>query len=104
MANDDRPKIEGRPNVVDGYLVRLHGPAWGMALGLLFGTGLLLATLILVLKGGPHVGQHLGLLRQYLPFYSVSVVGALIGFVEGFVIGWATGALICFVYNRATRL
>lgn len=93
-----------RPTVIDGYIVRLHGPGWGMALGLLFGTALLLATLVLVLKGGANVGQHLRLLQQYLPFYSVTVLGSVVGFVEGYLLGYATGRLLCAVYNRATRL
>ena len=36
-------------------LLRLNGRAWGIAVGLLFGGGLFLATNILVLKGGENV-------------------------------------------------
>jgi hypothetical protein len=81
-------------------LLRLNGRAWGIAVGLLFGGGLFLATNILVVKGGPNVGAHLGLLSVYLPGYSVSFIGSLIGFVYMFVIGYAVGRLIGIVYNR----
>jgi len=67
------------------------------------GGGLFLATLILVVKGGPNVGQHLGLLRAYFPGYSVSVVGTFIGFIYGFVVGYALGRIIGSVYNRLVR-
>jgi hypothetical protein len=81
-------------------LARLNARAWGIALGLLCGGGLFLATTILLIKGGPNVGQHLSLLRIYFPGYSVSVVGAFIGFVYGFVLGYALGRVIGVVYNR----
>lgn len=84
-------------------LARLNARAWGIAIGLLMGGGLLLATMILVLKGGPNTGQHLGLLRAYFPGYSVSIAGSFIGFVYGFVVGYALGRIIGSVYNRLVR-
>ena len=84
-------------------LARLNARAWGIAIGLLMGGGLLLATMILVLKGGPNAGQHLGLLRAYFPGYSVSIAGSFIGFVYGFVVGYALGRTIGSVYNRLVR-
>ncbi len=81
-------------------LLRLNARAWGIAFGLLLGGGLFLATIILVLKGGPNVGQHLSLLRVFLPGYRVTAAGSFIGFVYGFVVGYAIGRLIGSVYNR----
>jgi hypothetical protein len=95
-------EIEKQDEVAD-YVVRLNGRAWGIALGLLFGVGLFLATLILVLRGGEDVGQHLGLLSIYFPGYDVSVPGAFIGFAYAFVVGYAIGRLICLFYNFAAR-
>ena len=82
---------------------RLNARAWGIAIGMLMGGGLFLATLILVMKGGSNVGQHLGLLRAYFPGYSVSVIGSFIGFIYGFVVGYALGRIIGSVYNRLVR-
>lgn len=79
---------------------RLNARAWGIAVGLLLGGGLFLATNILVLKGGRNVGQHLGLLSQYFPGYSVSFLGSLIGFIYAFVGGYIIGRAIGYVYNR----
>lgn len=89
--------------IVDGYLVRMHGRAWGIALGSLFGIGLFVATNILVLKGGEDVGQHLGLLSHYFWGYDVTFVGSLVGFVWAFVCGYVLGRVICSVYNFAAR-
>lgn len=68
-------------------------------MGLLLGVGLFVATNVLVLKGGAVVGPHLALLGVYLPGYSVTFLGSLIGFVYAFVIGYALGRLMGTVYN-----
>jgi len=81
-------------------VLRLNARAWGIALGLLLGGGLFLATIVLVIKGGPDVGQHLSLLSVFFPGYSVTVLGSLIGFVYAFVLGYALGRLIGAAYNR----
>lgn len=79
---------------------RLNARAWGIAMGLLLGGGLFFATNILVVKGGPNVGQHLSLLSVYFPGYRVTFFGSLIGFVYAFVLGYALGRLVGMVYNR----
>jgi len=89
--------------LVARYIASLSGRAWGIALGLLAGMGLFLATNVLVLAGGEDIGQHLGLLSHYFPFYEVSFVGSLIGFGYAFVVGYAVGRLICFVYARTAH-
>ena len=84
-------------------LLRLNARAWGIAIGLLLGVGLFLATALLVFKGGPTVGPHLSLLGEYLPGYRVTWGGAFVGFVYMFVIGYATGRIIGWVYNSLVR-
>ena len=79
---------------------RLNARAWGIAVGLLMGGGLFLATIVLVVKGGPNVGQHLQLLSVYFPGYRVTALGSVIGFVYGFVVGYGLGRLVGSVYNR----
>ena len=84
-------------------LLRLNARAWGIAIGLLFGLGLFLATIVLVLKGGSTVGPHLSLIGEYLPGYSVTWPGAFIGFIYLFVIGYGVGRIIGGVYNALAR-
>ncbi|CAN5724171.1 hypothetical protein BH23GEM3_BH23GEM3_10080 [soil metagenome] len=86
--------------LLQNTVLRLNARAWGIAGGLLCGIGLFVATMILVLRGGEHVGAHLGLLRVYFPGYSVTFGGSLIGFVYAFVVGYGLGRLIGTVYNR----
>lgn len=84
-------------------VLRLNARAWGMAFGLLGGLGLFVATIVLVLKGGPDVGAHLGLLANFFPGYRVTGLGAVVGFGYGFVTGYLVGWLISTVYGRASR-
>jgi hypothetical protein len=86
--------------MLERVIAGADGQSWGVALGLLLGFGLLLATNILVIKGGDVVGPHLALLRVYLPGYRVTFLGSLIGFVYLFVIGYALGRLVVGIYNR----
>lgn len=64
------------------------------------GIGLFLATIVLVIEDGPNRGAHLGLLRVYFPGYSVTWLGAFIGFVYAFVGGYAIGRTVATIYNR----
>ena len=84
-------------------LARLNARAWGIAAGLLAGGGLFLATVALVIRGGPNPGPHLALLGAYFPGYTVSVAGSFIGFVYGFVLGYGAGRMIGLIYNRLAR-
>jgi hypothetical protein len=80
--------------------VRASEQGWGVAVGALFGVGLFLATMILVIKGGPDTGAHLGMLGVYFPGYTVTWFGAFIGFVYAFVVGYAAGRTVATLYNK----
>ncbi len=84
-------------------VARLNERAWGITVGLLFGVGLFAATIILVIRGGPHPGPHLSLLKVYFPGYRVTVLGAVLGFIYAFVLGYALGRLIGSVYNLLVK-
>lgn len=95
LTNDER-------RVLRKTIQEANEQGWGMALGLICGLGLFIATNFLILKGGPTVGPHLALLRNYFPGYRVTFVGSLIGFVYAFVIGYGVGRMVVTIYNRLT--
>jgi hypothetical protein len=81
-------------------LARASEQGWGIAIGTVSGVGLWLATVVLVVRGGPNPGLHLDLLGIYFPGYRVTWLGAFIGFVYAFVVGYAAGRTIATIYNR----
>jgi hypothetical protein len=98
------PRKTAEEQVLENAVLRLNARAWGIAMGLLLGTALFVATNILVLKGGPTVGRHLKLLGEFFPGYSVTFVGSIVGFIYLFVIGYGLGRLIGAVYNKMVQL
>ena len=85
---------------LDQAVMRLNGRAWGIAMGLLFGGGLFVATNFLVLRGGQDVGAHLSLVSQFFPGYSVTFAGSFVGFAYASVTGFVAGWLASWIYNR----
>jgi hypothetical protein len=71
----------------------------GLTFGLLCALVILVATLWLVVRGGPSVGAHLSLLREFFYGYSVTVPGSIVGAIWGFVTGYLSGWFIARVYN-----
>ena len=80
-------------------IARLRAGVVAIVTGMVGGVALLAATLWLVVKGGPNVGQHLGLIRSYYPGYSVTWTGAFVGFVYGAVTGAILGWCVAWLYN-----
>ena len=66
----------------------LNAKVVGLALGVIFGLGIFVATNWLVIKGGSRVG------------YKVTFLGSLIGAAYGFALGTICGALMGWIYNR----
>ena len=76
---------------------RMDAVAMAVALGTVCAVGLFLLTATLLIKGAPpgkHIGTHLGLLGIYLPGYSISWGGSIVGAIYA----WMVGALIGFVW------
>jgi hypothetical protein len=82
----------------------LSGRALGASVGALGALQLLLATNWLVVRGTAATSQNAQLLGQYLPGYTVSPVGSLIGAVQIFAIAFIASLVVADVYNRIVRL
>ncbi|MCA9511627.1 MAG: hypothetical protein KC560_13040 [Myxococcales bacterium] len=80
---------------VAGALVRLNAHVLGAVLALVLGASLFVATLVLLVQGGPQTGQMLSLLAYFFPGYGMSfggaIVGGLWGALAGYVVGFAVG-------------
>lgn len=108
-SNPDTRSRESRPkeppeSVILHEVIRLDRKVLALTFGFVFGFGLFLATILLVLKGGHNVGGHLRLLGEFFPGYRVTRVGSLIGFAWGFLTGYVTGWLLGTIYNLVVKL
>lgn len=99
MAEQFTPQEE---RVLRQVVRRTSEQGWGVAVGLIFGLGLMVATFVLVAKGGENVGAHLNMVGVYFPGYSVSWLGGFIGFVYAFVLGYAIGRTVAILYGKLT--
>jgi uncharacterized membrane protein YedE/YeeE len=76
--------------------MKLSPKGLGLSLGILWGISVFLTTLWIMWKGG---GETLQKLSQIYLGYSVTLGGAIIGLVWGFVDGLIMGTLIAVLYN-----
>ena len=80
-------------------IARLRQGIVAIVTAMVAGFALFAATLWLVIKGGPGVGTHLGLLRSYYPGYSVTWVGSFVGLFYGALTGAMIGWCVAWLYN-----
>jgi hypothetical protein len=99
-------ELEEQEKLFKGVL-RLNTKFLGLALGIVMGLAVFVATNWLVVKGGhitPSgeyvVGPHLKLLSQFFIGYRVSFLGSIIGFFYGFALGTLSGSAFGLIYNR----
>lgn len=86
-------------DVVLTRLMRLNATIYGIVFAILSGMIIFIATIWLVIKGGPVVGPNLSLLNQFFIGYRVTVGGAFIGLLYGLVLGFLVGFCIASIYN-----
>jgi hypothetical protein len=94
LSKGDQERI-----LVTRTIARLRAGIVAIVTAMVAGFTLFVATLWLVIKGGPDVGQHLGLLRAYYPGYSVTWVGSFVGLVYGALTGALIGWCVAWLYN-----
>ena len=81
-------------------VARIQAEVLAFVMAVLGGLGVFVVTAWLLIKGGPHVGQHLQLLGQYFIGYTVSWRGCFVGMFYGALLGGLAGWVIGFIYNR----
>lgn len=85
--------------IIVGSIASLRAGIMAIVFAVLGGTGLTVATVWLLVQGGPNVGEHLSLLENYFPGYSVSWSGAIIGGLWAAGVGGLLGWLTAWIYN-----
>ena len=90
--------------LIHNAVARLRANIMAVVFGMLGGTGLFVATIWLLVRGGQQVGLHLNLLSNYFPGYAVTWGGSLLGFLYGALAGAAIGWSVAWIYNRVVDL
>lgn len=75
--------------------------AFGLALGIFWGSSLFVLTLIGI--NTTYADLFLGVIDSIYPWYSWSVAGAFVGLGLGFIDGFLGGAIIAWIYNRFVK-
>jgi hypothetical protein len=85
-------------------VARVKTDALAVVFAILGGLGLWAMTVWLLIKGGPHTGEHLQLLSNYFVGYSVTWTGSLLGLLYGALTGGLIGWLVGRIYNQVVKL
>ncbi len=95
-----RPPTPDEVRAIRATVARLRAGIMALVFGVAGGTGIAIATLWLVIRGGEVVGPNLGLLSNYFPGYTVTWSGSIVGFFYGALVGALFGWAMAWIYNR----
>ena len=103
----DVPEVRDEKDLerlIESRVMRMNAGVLALVAGILAAIVLFVLTNVLVLKGGPNPGTHLILLRNYLPGYTITFPGSLVGGVEAFAYGWIIVYAGARLYNWVVDL
>ena len=83
---------------------RLDPVALGLSSGITCGALIFVATLFLIIRDGWKAGPHLALLSNFVPGFSVTFQGAVMGLIGLFILGFIVGSIVAYVRNLAVLL
>ncbi|MEQ1627090.1 MAG: NAD(P)/FAD-dependent oxidoreductase [Nitrospira sp.] len=89
--------------LIESAFAKIDPVALGVAVGVVSGLGIFMASAVLLLRGGPAPGPTLSLLGNYLFGFEVTWGGAVIGLLEGGLLGFAVGTLAAGLRNWTLR-
>ena len=78
---------------------RLDPVALGFAFGATAGAMLFAATLFLLIRDGGNLDAHVALLSNFIPGFSITFAGALLGLLGLFIVGFIFGSTFAFLRN-----
>jgi hypothetical protein len=107
MSDERRRDVspeERSEQIILRAFARLDRSAFGTAVGTLLGLLIFCATVFVLAKDGEAGGSNLGLLAQYYPGYTVTLAGAFLGLIYGFLTGFVLGWFIALLRNASLGL
>jgi hypothetical protein len=107
MRRDEKTRpvpVEPIQEQITHIFPRLDPVALGFSLGITAGVLIFAATLFLMIKDGWTVGPHLALLSNFLPGYSVTFRGAMVGLLGLSSLGFGFGLILAYLRNLAVLI
>lgn len=100
IGPDEKKKsIESLKEKITHVFPRLDPVALGLSFGITAGILICAATLFLVIRDGTGAGPNLALLSNFVPGFTVTFQGALVGLLSLFVLGFFLGSLLAYMRN-----
>ena len=90
--------------VLKPSILQLHGVSLGVAIGSIAALSLFSSTAWLVVRGTAGESVHAALFSNYIPGYSVSIMGGLWGAIELFGLVFLSCLLLSTVYNKLVKI
>lgn len=84
--------------------LRLHGISLGVAMGFIAALCLFSSTAWLVVRGTAAESVHAALFSNYIPGYSVTIMGGLFGAIQLFGLVFLSCLLLASVYNKLVEI
>lgn len=84
--------------------LRLSGAPLGVAIGVAMGAALFISTSWLVIRGTAASSEHAALLANYLPGYTVSLMGGVLGAAEIFLLVFVSCVVLAGIYNKVVDI
>ena len=78
--------------------MKLNVKGFALTAGILWGLAMFVGTLLVLAFG--HHGESLGLLKSAYVGYRISMGGAFIGLIYGFISAFIAGGLFAWLYNK----
>lgn len=97
------PPSRSEEEIIQIVFAKLDPMAMGVAVGIVSGFTIFVATAILLIKGGPVIGPRLSLLGHFLFGFKMTWGGALIGCLEGGFAGFLIGYTAASIRNGSMR-
>jgi hypothetical protein len=99
--DEKKNPVETLQEKITHIFPRIDPVALGFSVGTTAGVLLFAATLFMVMKDGGIAGPNLALLSNFLLGFTVTFQGAVIGFLDLFILGFFLGSIIAYLRNVA---
>jgi hypothetical protein len=105
IRHDEKQKsVETLKEKITHIFPRLDPVALGLSFGITAGTLIFAATLFLIIMDGGKAGPHLAALGNFVPGFTVTFQGSVVGLLGLFILGFFVGSIFAYVRNLVVLL